>query len=351
MNTQTVMDLNTNERQRIYAALHALSEAKPAELSSRINAIYSPNALWRGSHPLNDLSGVDAIVESAWLPLLTAFPDLERRDLIFVSGNYESRTYVATVGHFCGTFQKDWLKIPATGKPLSIRYGEVHQIEDGKIVKSHCLWDILDVMRQAGVWPIRPSTGTEGRWAGPLTGDGLRFSESDKQLSQDSLAQTLAMQRALGDNNGPEHFTRDGLIHMDQKNYWHPKMMWFGPSGIGTTRGLEGFVDDHQLPFRLAFPNRKGGPNLDSLTELKEQLGAGHYIRIGDGNYSVTGGWPSVVSPHDGPFLGIEPTGKMLQMRVMDFYNHHEGLIRENWVPIDIIHLLLQMGVDVFDEI
>jgi hypothetical protein len=35
-------------------------------------------------------------------------------------------------------------------------------------------------------------------------------------------------------------------------------------------------------------------------------------------------------------------------MRVMDFYYHHEGLIRENWVPIDIIDLLRQMGVDVF---
>jgi hypothetical protein len=34
-------------------------------------------------------------------------------------------------------------------------------------------------------------------------------------------------------------------------------------------------------------------------------------------------------------------------MRVMDFYLHHEGLIRENWVPLDILDLLLQMGVDV----
>ena len=34
-------------------------------------------------------------------------------------------------------------------------------------------------------------------------------------------------------------------------------------------------------------------------------------------------------------------------MRVMDFYLHHEGLIRENWVPLDILDLLQQMGVDV----
>lgn len=35
-------------------------------------------------------------------------------------------------------------------------------------------------------------------------------------------------------------------------------------------------------------------------------------------------------------------------MRVMDFYHLVDGRIHENWVPIDIIHIMLQMGVDVF---
>ena len=38
-------------------------------------------------------------------------------------------------------------------------------------------------------------------------------------------------------------------------------------------------------------------------------------------------------------------------MRVMDFYHHHKGKIRENWVPIDLIHILKQIGVDVLDLI
>ena len=37
-------------------------------------------------------------------------------------------------------------------------------------------------------------------------------------------------------------------------------------------------------------------------------------------------------------------------MRVMDFYLHHEGLIRENWVPLDILDVLMQMDIDVFDR-
>ena len=40
-----------------------------------------------------------------------------------------------------------------------------------------------------------------------------------------------------------------------------------------------------------------------------------------------------------------------MTMRVMDFYHHHEGLIRENWVPIDIVHILKQLDIDVFELI
>jgi hypothetical protein len=140
---------------------------------------------------------------------------------------------------------------------------------------------------------------------------------------------------------------REGLINMPQKEHWHEKMMWYGPSGIGTNRGLEGFVDFHQLPFRLIWPNRKGGSQKSSNPKH------GHYVQIGDGHYSVTGGWPSVVAQHFGnhDLFGTGPTGREIEMRVMDFYNHHEGRIRENWVPIDIIHILLQMDIDVMARV
>ena len=79
--------------------------------------------------------------------------------------------------------------------------------------------------------------------------------------------------------------------------------------------------------------------------------GAGHYIRIGDGPYSVTGGWPSVYAVHAGDgFGGMAASVRPVFMRVMDFYFHHQGLIRENWVPIDMLHLFRQIGVDLLSE-
>ena len=54
-------------------------------------------------------------------------------------------------------------------------------------------------------------------------------------------------------------------------------MIWYGPSGIGTARSLEGFVDNHQLPFRKTFKER----NYWKL---------GHYSELGDGKFSLTAG-------------------------------------------------------------
>ena len=92
--------------------------------------------------------------------------------------------------------------------------------------------------------------------------------------------------------------------------------MWYGPAGIGTTRGLQGFVDYHQLPFRIAFDRPRG--TLEEVHAVRRAHGAGHYIRIGDGPYSVTGGWPSVYAIHNGGgFLGTGPTGLRSQIRLI----------------------------------
>lgn len=335
-------------KKSLHAGLARLADQGAEGLEANLADLYHPDAEVRAAHPINEGRGHGFLSDSLWGPLMTASPDLERRDLIVMGGAFEGRDYVATMGHYCGTFRQDWLTIPATGRPIYLRYGEVHELRDGRIVQTNCLWDVLDVIRQAGFWPIAPSLGTEGMWPGPLTADGILLAPQDPQQSQASIAQTLAMHGTLGAYNDQANAGREGLLSMPQKDHWHPKMMWYGPSGIGTTRGLQGFVDYHQLPFRTAFPGRKGGGQWDEIAEMKARHGGGHYIRLGDGPYSVTGGWPSVFAMHTGPdFLGVGATNRPVTMRVMDFYLHHEGLIRENWVPLDILDLLLQMGVDV----
>lgn len=318
----------------VHGALSALAEATPLDLTRRLAAAYHPEASWRGSHPLNELHGLAAIEATVWRPLLLAFPDLERRDSILIGGGYEGAEWVAAMGHYCGTFHRNWLGIPATGRVAWLRYGEAHRIAGGRIVQSTVLLDVLDLMRQAGFWPVAPSLGTEGMWPAPITGDGIVLRDTDPAEGAANLAQMRDMQMKLGAHGDIATMGRDAMLLPSQVEHWHPRMMWYGPSGIGACRGVDGFVDWHRIPFRRAFHNTRGGQ---------------HYIRIGDGPFTMTGGWPSITTEHlGGDFMGIPATGRNLTMRVMDFYLHHEGLIRENWIPIDILHLLHQMGVDVF---
>ncbi|MEM5503020.1 ester cyclase [Ahrensia kielensis] len=336
-------------KQKFYQSLAKLADVSINDTQALLTNIAHENAQWRVAHPMNEMEGNSAALATVFLPLKAALPDLERRDLIFVGGEYEGRQYIATIGHYCGTFKNNWLTIPANGQSMHLRYGEIYEIKDGKIIQANLLWDVLDFIRQAGFWPIAPSCGAEGMWFGPRTADGIVLHETSAALSEASIAQTLAMHKTLFDFDQMTP-TRDGLLTMPQQTFWHPKMMWYGPSGIGTARGLLGFIDKHQLPFRSAFQRPKGTP--EQIADEKAKYKAGHYIRIGDGDYSVTGGWPSVCALHyGGGFAGMPPTGRNVTMRVMDFYHHHQGLIRENWVPLDMLDLLNQMGLDVMDRL
>ncbi len=320
-------------KQQIHRGLHALASG-----ADRAD-IYHEDARFWGSHPINERVGVEAI-RGVWGDLRRALPDLERRDAIFVGGEsapddrspaeIAGRSLLASMGCYQGTFAADLWGIPATQGVVHLRACEVHHVVDAKIAHSYVLLDLLDLMRQAGVWPLAPSLGAEGMWPGPADSSGLRADASDPARGAEAMRTVLAMHTALGEFDGKS------IESIRHERYWTENFLWYGPAGIGTTRGMRGFRAHHQIPFLIGFPDRKG---------------AGHYVRVADGDYVVTGGWPSVVGTHLGEWLGLPPTGRQIEMRVMDFYRLEGERIAENWVPIDVIHILKQMGFDVFGRL
>ena len=326
---------NIASKQHVIDIMQSLVNVQASEVSEAISSSYHPDASVNVTHPINELSGLDSFAEKLWKPMRIALPDVERRDDIVAGGIYRDTNWIGCLGHYLGTFENDWLGIPATHGVVAVRYAEGHELHDGKIAKSYVFIDFLDLMRQAGYFPIAPSLGREMRWMPPLTHDGVILTSQQNATSQASIERVLRMHGALGLYNGglPTRATLDEMMMVE---HWHPNFMWYGAGGIGTTRGLKGFEDHHQIPFLVAFPDRKGSD-------------IGHFIRIGDGNYVVTGGWGYLQATHTGNnFLGVPATGKRVIMRIMDFYRCDENTIVENWVPFDIPHLLLQMGVDVF---
>ncbi len=324
-------ETHSRNKRRVHRRLHALCRASADDLEDSVGTVYADDARLFAFHPVNECTGAAAIANSLWRPLRTALPDLQRRDSILIAGESGGRDLVAAMGHFQGTFTGPLFDIPPTHGVVHIRHGEVHRVANGRISESWMIADMLDLMRQAGCYPIAPSLGAEGRWPGPATQDGVRPDAVDPARGAVSLRLVRLMHAGL------LRFDGKRLESMDHEQYWTPDFLWYGPSGIGTTRGLRGFRAHHQVPFLRAFPDRRVEH---------------HFGRVGDGNYAVTGGWPSVVATHLGPgFLAMPATGKSVGMRVMDFYRVDDGLIAENWVPIDMIDLLGQMGVDVFGRV
>ena len=86
------------------------------------------------------------------------------------------------------------------------------------------------------------------------------------------------------------------------------------------------------------FPDRKAGDK--------------HVARASEGNNVGSTGWPSVEATHAGDgWLGQPASNRKVGMRVMDFWRHHGDKFSENWVPIDIPELLLQMDVNLFEQL
>jgi len=303
------------------------------QAASQAQRLLSADALWVVSHPVNELRGPQQVLRSFVHPLRRAFPDVERRTDLFFAGHWDGRidggagTWVTATGHYLGKFKEPLWGIPPTGEPAWLRFGEFYRIEDGCIVEARILLDLIDLARQAGVRLLPASSGLELLVPGPRNASGTMHLQA--QARDDSASTCLPLVEAM--IGGLGRYDQHDLRSMGMDQYWQPDMMWYGPCGIGTSRGIDGFQTHHQKPFLLAFPDRKGGH---------------HRARFGEGEFAASTGWPSVRATHAGPYLGTPATQRPITMRVMDWWRQEGGLLAENWVLIDLPHLFLQMGVD-----
>lgn len=105
---------------------------------------------------------------------------------------------------------------------------------------------------------------------------------------------------------------------------------WRGNYGCGTKRGLHAFQENWQKPFQAAFS--------DKVCIDEARLYMGEWAAA-FGRQEAT---------HSGPFMGLPPTGRRVEIRYMDFWKVEDGRITDNWVMVDFPHVLAQLGCDVF---
>lgn len=110
--------------------------------------------------------------------------------------------------------------------------------------------------------------------------------------------------------------------------FWTEDMIWHGPPGFGDIHGLVGFKNEVLKPFYAAFPDY----------HVKND------IEVADENWVAATGF--LTATHQGEWLGIAATGKPVKMRFSDFWLVKEGRLSENWVMVDNIEVLRQLGID-----
>ena len=326
-------DIHRDNAETIEALRRAQYDWDETGLRKALDKVARTDAVFKLAHPFGDMAGPAAFHDNALAALKSAWPDVERRDWLVMAGDDQhGGDWVGCGGHFMGTFLAPFLDIPPTGHLAHMRFHEYYRLEDGKVAEYQAIWDIPEVMMQAGAWPMAPSLGRELCIPAPAPGDGLARPPRDPGRSSRSQRLVIDMLEHM-----KKHPSQGGPEVMEMPRFWHERMNWYGPAGIGTGRGIAGFRNWHQIPFLAAMPDR--GHKADQIL----------YHFFGDNDYVGVTGWPNMIQTitHDG-WLGIPPLGKEITMRSLDFWRIEDGRIRENWVMVDMLDMYRQIGVDVF---
>ena len=341
--------LNEANKAAVWDLWQRLNHATQDQIPELLRAALREDVNWNVSAPIDQITGVEAVIADFWLPLLQSFPDLKRAPYVFMGGIDERSALYATIGgeewvsgcgYLTGTFVNDWLGIPASHKKTNIWFGVFYVLREGRIAECYLQLDILAVMRQAGYQVLPPAPGAEGgKIPGPLAKDGILLTEQDALESRKSVQ----LVRAMGQGMRRYVRSRDGgdLRSMEQDKYWHPDMKWYGPSGIGACYSKEEYEDFHQRPWLEGFGDR----NIS-------REGSGRRMgRIGEGVYCAGGIWDVAYSRHNGTYVGVPASGKLLTLRDFDWWKREGDYLIENWVPIDMIDLFRQLDVDLMERL
>ncbi len=121
-------------------------------------------------------------------------------------------------------------------------------------------------------------------------------------------------------------------LHAHDK-YWTEDMIWHGPPGFGDIHGRENFKSQVMKPFYKAFPD----------------YCAKNDIEVAQGDWVSATGY--LTGTHQGEWLGLPATGKFMRMRFSDFWLVRNGRLSENFVMVDYVDVMRQLGVDLMQMV
>lgn len=310
-----------------------LDQCQPDAVAEVLSRFADTSYRWRGSYPFNELHGTEEVAAKFWAPYKAAFQPVQRRPNIFFAGrdrlDGEESTWVCSMGHLLGHFHKPWIGISPSHKMAFLRYCEFHRVADRKIQESALHIDVMSILLQVGSRVIPEATGFVTITPGPQTQDGLLLDAHPPEKGKATLDLIERMINRLID-------TGVKTTIEDLKLDWCDDMLWWGPAGIGASYTQEGYLKGHTRPFE------------DGLEFICHN---GHVVRVGEGNYGGFFGYPSLTMRATGGYMGLTSSSDALaDMRIVDLYRRDGDKLAENWIFIDHLWFLKQLGVDLLQR-
>ncbi len=212
-----------------------------------------------------------------------AFPDLSHdiRQVSATGGAVEA--LITARGVQRGPFQG----VPPSGRAIETPTRHRFRFANGKIAEHWITLDMADIMRQIGAGPATPEANKD-----------LAVRLYEEVINQENKAVIDAI------------FAPDVILH-DPLTGTH--------QGIEAFKGLLGMFDG-------AFPHHR--------VAVEAVLAEDDYVAVLHTHYAT----------HNGPFMGMAPTSKAVEIGGIEMFRIANGRIVEFWRKDDDVSLLMQLG-------
>jgi len=308
----------------------------PDTVGECLKKYWDQDAVFHGFQPIGNLAGTTPLCDEFYRPYLTAFPNAKKHLHFLFAGISAGKEWVVAGGNLVGNFKEPWLGIPPTKLSTWVRFVELYEMQDGKIISAHLIYDLLSLLNQAG-FRFFNALAPEIIIPGPIPNNGVIMGQSDPADATTSLALEenwretgLRQLRNLDKTITPN---KPALAIMNE--FFQKDMMSYGPDSIGSTKGVQNYLSQKELPWQLSMQE----------TEFKKPD-----VRIAESDYVMTFGETNVI--HNGAELfGLPTSGKNILLNSCQIYRREGDRFAESFCLMDMTDLLQQLGVDILKRV
>jgi len=287
--------------------------------------IYDSN--WTPNGDFCNNTGLKEFFDNEHIPFNLAFDNTTFARMIGVGEEFTS----SILWYAKSTWIGDLGTVPGSehiGQEVTIWDLDFYHIDEEsgtKIAYNWCLIDFVDLMRQIGFQVLPKPALQEGFMLPPRAMDGIPAPISRLVNPEHSLISKMIIQKLLED---------DFVSGSEPSSVWTEDMVWYGGAGFGMATSKAQYEQHVLSPLREGLSSRE--LDLDVLHCEGAYCGAHGYIK----------------GVHTGVWLGEEPTGLALHLRIAIHWrvDIEAENVPECWAMFDIPAAFNMIGVNLFDR-